>query len=386
MTEIKNLKKTAQRIKKAIKNKERILLFADSDLDGVTSFIVLEETIKSLGGKIQDFYFFGRTLEEMYGLNKDALKYFKKYVPALLITLDCGITSFKEIETANKLGFETIIIDHHQVLDKLPNASIIVDPKQEKDKYPFKELANVGIVCHLAQLLFNNKWDAGIKKNIMELTALGTLADMMKISDDNEVFIKEGVPALINSPRPAFKALLDTIDKDEYSPNAIIRKIISILNITEIKNHIPQSYSFLTCSDKSLCKKFVQQLHKQNGERRLKVRNITEVIGEKVNEQWPVSVIFEGSKDYSLNMTGSLSSRICNRFKKPCFIFEKGDKISKGSVRTPKGLDSVKAMGQCSALLEVFGGHAQASGFTIKNKNLKKFKDCLLKYFSKLTN
>jgi len=386
MAEIKNLKKTAQRIEKAIKNKERILLFADSDLDGVTSFIVLEETIKSLGGKIQDFYFFGRTLEEMYGLNKDALKYFKKSAPALLITLDCGITSFEEIETANKLGLETIVIDHHQVLNKLPNASIVVDPKQKEDKYPFKELAAVGIVCHLSRLLFKNKWNTEIKKSIMELTALGTLADMMKISDDNEVFIKQGVPSLINSHRPAFEALLDIIDKDKYSPNEVIRKIISILNITEIKNHIPQSYSFLTCPDKSLCKKTIEKLCEQNKERRLRVKDITEIIGEKIDEQWPVSVIFEGSKDYSLSTTGALSSRICNKFKKPCFIFEKGDKISKGSVRTPKGIDSVKAMKQCSNLLEVFGGHAQASGFTIKNENLKKFQDCLSKYFSKLSN
>ena len=384
MAEIKNLKKTARRIQKAIEKKERILLFADSDLDGVTSFIVLEETIKSLGGKIEDSYFFGRSLEEAFGLNKDALEYFKKSAPGLLITLDCGITSFKEIEIANKLGLETIIIDHHQVLNKLPNASIVVDPKQEKDKYPFKELAAVGVTCHLSRLLFKNKWEAGIKKNIMELTALGTLADMMKISDDNEVFIKEGVPSLIKSPRPAFQALLSKIDKDKYSPNEIVRKIIAILNITETKNHIPQSYSFLTCPDKSLCKKMVEDLSEQNRERRLKVRDITEIIGEKINEQWPVSVIFEGSKDYSLSLTGALSSRICNKFKKPCFIFQKGDKVSKGSVRTPKGIDSVKAMKQCSDLLEVFGGHAQASGFTVENKNLEKFKQCLSQYFSKI--
>jgi len=220
----------------------------------------------------------------------------------------------------------------------------------------------------------------------MELTALGTLADMMKISDDNEVFIKQGVPSLINSHRPAFRALLDIIDKDKYSPNEVIRKIIGILNITEIKNHIPESYSFLTCPDKSLCKKTIEKLCEQNEERRLRVKNAAEDIGEKIDEQWPVSIIFEGNKDYSLSIAGALASRVCNRFKKPCFIFEKGDKISKGSVRTPKGVDSVKAMKECSDLLEVFGGHAQASGFTIKNENLKKFQDCLSKYFSKLSN
>jgi single-stranded-DNA-specific exonuclease len=383
-SEIKNLKKAAQRIRKAIEKKEKILLFSDSDLDGVTSLIILEEAIKSLGGKIQAICFSERSLEEMYGLNKEAVDFFKKYSPALLITLDCGITNFKEIKLAEKIGLETIIVDHHQILDKIPEASIVVDPKQKGDNYPFKELAAVGISYHLTQLLLGNKKTEALKKSFIELTALGTLADMMKESEDNEIFINEGIPSLRETSRPGLRALLEVVAEPEDSPKQIARKIISLLNITEIKNHLPKSYLLLVSSDKSKAEKISEELYEKTQERRLKVRETTQEIEEKLDSEWLPSIIFEGEEDWPLILTGALASRICNRFKKPTFIFKKGEQLSKGSVRTPKGIDSVKAMKRCTHLLEVFGGHSQASGFTVKNENLDKFKQCLIGYFDNL--
>jgi len=383
-SEIKNLKKAAQRIRKAIEKKEKILLFSDSDLDGVTSLIILEEAIKSLGGEVKAVCFSERSLEEMYGLSKEAVIFFKKYSPALLITLDCGITNFKEIKLAEKIGLETIIIDHHQILDKIPEASIIVDPKQKGDNYPFKELAAVGVSYHLTQILLGDKKTEALKKSFVELTALGTLADMMKEIEDNEIFIKEGIPSLRQTSRPGLQSLLKVVARPEDSPKQIARKIISLLNITEIKNHLPESYLLLVSSDKSEAEKISQGLCEKNQERRLKVREVAQSIEEKFDNGWLSSVIFEGSKDWFLILTGAVASRICNRFKKPTFIFKKGKQVSKGSVRTPKGIDSVKAMKKCGHLLEVFGGHAQASGFTVKNENLDKFKRCLTDYFDNL--
>jgi len=383
-SEIKNLKKAAQRIKKAIEKKERILLFSDSDLDGVTSLIILEEAIKSLGGEIKAVCFSERSLEEMHGLNKEAVDFFKKYSPALLITLDCGITNFKEIKLAEKIGLETIIVDHHQILDKIPEASIVVNPKQKGDNYPFKELAAVGIAYHLTQVLLGNKKTEALKKSFIELTALGTLADMMKESEDNEVFIKEGIPFLRETSRPGLRALLKVVAEPEDSPKQIARKIISLISITEIKNHLPKSYLLLVSSDESKAEKIAEELYEKTQERRLKIREVTQEIEEKFESQDPGSVIFEGSEDWLLVLTGAVASRICNRFKKPTFIFKKGKQISKGSVRTPKGIDSVKAMRKCGHLLEVFGGHTQASGFTVKNENLDKFKRCLIDYFDNL--
>ena len=146
--EIKNLKKAANRILKAIKQKEKIIIYGDADLDGVTSVIILEECIKNLGGKITTIYFPDRE-KESYGLNEKALFYFKEHDPALLIVLDCGIGNFEEMKKAKELGFEVIIIEHHEVLDKLPEASIVVDAKQKGDKYPFKYLATVGVTFRL---------------------------------------------------------------------------------------------------------------------------------------------------------------------------------------------------------------------------------------------
>ena len=130
MNEIKNLKKAADRIKKAIKSKEKIILYGDADLDGTSSVVILEETIKNLGGKVTTAYFPDRE-KEGYGLNEKALDYLKPIAPALIITVDCGIGNFKEVKIAKKIGFEVIVIDHHEPLDSLPEASIVVDPKQK---------------------------------------------------------------------------------------------------------------------------------------------------------------------------------------------------------------------------------------------------------------
>ena len=184
--EIKNLKKVANRIKKAIKLKEKIILYGDADLDGIASVIVLEETIKNLGGKIQAVYFPDREIEG-YGINETALNYLKKFSPALFIALDLGIGNFKEIESAKKFGFEVIIIDHHKVLgNKIPKASLVVDPKQKQDKYPFKGLATAGIAFRLSKLLLGDVFSENLKNSFLELVALATIADMMPQENENE--------------------------------------------------------------------------------------------------------------------------------------------------------------------------------------------------------
>ena len=156
MQEIKNLKKAADRILKAIKKKEKIILYGDADLDGTASVIITEEAIRNLGGTISAFYFPDRETEG-YGLTEKALDLLKKESPALLIVLDCGIGNVKEVSLAKKLGFKVVIIDHHEALDKLPSAEIIVDPKQKSDKYPFKKLACAGIAFKLAEAVLGKK-------------------------------------------------------------------------------------------------------------------------------------------------------------------------------------------------------------------------------------
>jgi len=371
---IKNLKKTAQRIKKSIKNKEKIILYGDADLDGVASVIILKETIRNLGGKIKSIYFPARD-KEGYGINKSALNFLKKFAPALLITLDCGISNFEEIDLAKKLGFEVIIIDHHEILDKLPKAKIIVDPKQKGDKYSFKGLATAGIVFKLSEILFAKNFSPNLRKNFLELVALATLADMMPQEAENKIFLAEGLNHLEETLRPGLKIFWKI---DEVLN---IQKIISALNISEIKNHLTESYLLLTLSDENEIKILAENLLKKSYQRQIRNREITEEAEERALKKLKEPIIFEGSDSWEPTSIGAVASRICQRYQKPTFIFNRAEKESLGAVRTPAGINGVKTMQNCAKFLKTFGGHPAAAGFRIKNENLEKFKTCLIQYF-----
>jgi len=384
--EIKNLKKAADRILKAIKSKEKIIIYGDADLDGATSVIILKEAIQNLGGDVSAIYFPDRG-KEGYGISKTALDFLKDVAPALLVALDCGIGNFQEVKIAKSLGFEVIIIDHHQILDKLPEASIIVDPKQKGDKYPFKEFAAVGIAFKLSQVLLKEKMSEAMRKNFLELVALGTIADMMIEQDENKLFIMKGLESLENSWRPGIKEFLNTIpfisqEKNYLNLRQKISKIISILNVRDIENKMPASFRVLTSSSSEDAEKIIEKLLKKNEVKKEKIREILQEVEELITET-NEEIIFKGKSSWELLLLSSVASIICNKYKKPTFLFKKGKTKSQGTVRIPKGLDGVKAMMSCRQLLETYGGHSLAAGFSLKNENLEKFKECLIKYFEK---
>ncbi len=383
MSEIKNLKKVAERIKKAIKDKptvltqEKIILYGDADLDGVTSVIILKEAIKNLGGKITAVYFPDREIEG-YGISEIGLNYLKKFSPALFITLDCGIGNFKEVKLAKKLGFEVIVIDHHEILDSLPKAKIVVDPKQKGDKYPFKGLANAGIVFKLSEFLLEDLMTDNMRKNFLELVALATIADMMPRESENEIFINEGLKYLENSWRPAIRAFFD----GEYFKDLIfeqkISRIISILNVRDVEDNLPASFRLLTFSSLEESKDLIEKLLKKRELSKEKIEEIIQEIEARLFEKLDETIIFEGDSEWDFVLISSIASIFCQKYEKPTFIFKKLEKESQGTVRTPARIDSVALMKKCSKYLLTYGGHPRASGFRIKNENLEKFKECLI--------
>ena len=379
---IKNLAKAADRIKKAIRNKERIILYGDADLDGVSSVIILKETIKNLGGEVSAVYFPWRETEG-YGINKGALDYLKKLAPALFLTVDCGISNFEEVVTAKKMGFDVVIIDHHEILDKLPKASIIVDPKQKRDEYSFKGLATSGIVFKLAQFILEDKLTEPLKKNFLELTALATIADMMPEVDENRTMIEEGLSYLKDTWRPGLKVFFD-IDGIQEAGNMRqeAQKIISVLNMVEPREHLNATYLLLTADSVDQARFLAIELLEKRDKKQIEIKNINEEIEGRLSQKQPESVIFEGSYSWPISLLGSVASRLARKYKKPTFIFKMQGKESRGAVRAPSGVNSVELMKKCSKYLLSFGGHAPASGFTIKNENLEKFKDCLIENFT----
>ena len=267
--EIKNLKKTAQRILKAIENKEKIILFSDSDLDGVTSLIILKETIENLGGKVKLVYFSFR--EDGYGLNKKALRFLKSKAPALLICLDLGIGNFEEVKIAQKYGFEVIIVDHHDILGKLPPASIIVDPKQKGDKYPFKSLANVGIVFKLSKEILPKSLFKELERNFLELTALGTIADLMPQVGENKEMIEKGIKSLKTSERIGIRVFFERdFIKNSKTNSELASRIISLLNAgQQKKDNLTETYLILSASEISKARKILSILLRKNQKRKL---------------------------------------------------------------------------------------------------------------------
>ena len=380
--EIKNLNKVANRILTAIKNQEKIILYGDADLDGVSSVIILEEAIKNLGGKITSIYFPDREIEG-YGITKKGLNYLKIFSPALLIALDLGIGNFKEIELAKKLDFKVIVVDHHEVLDKLPKADIIVDPKQKGDKYPFKGLATVGIVFKLSEILLENQLTENLKKNFLELTALATIADMMPKESDNEIFIREGLFSFEKSWRPGIKVFLDSEQFKNY-PNLTqkVSKIISVLNVRDVNNNFPASFRILTSPSLEEAKEIFAKLIQKSELRKERIAVILEETERRIAKK-ENPIIFEGDVNFEFTLISPVASLLCQKYQKPTFIYKKLEKESQGTVRTPSGINSVLLMKKCSKILLTYGGHPLASGFRIKNENLEKFENCLTKNLNK---
>lgn len=380
MKKIKNLDKAATRIQKAILDQENIILYGDIDPDGVTSVIILKETIEALGGRVASYYFPDRS-KEGYGLNGEALKYLAPFAPALIILVDLGIGNYKEVNLAKKKGFQVVIIDHHKVLKK-PLAEVVVDPYQKGETYPFHDFSAAGLCYKLAQVLLKkNPRQAELERSFSELACLSTIADMMPLKGDNKGIVEEGMKNLWLTARPSLKVLVEKFSPDFQTAEEIVQKIIGVLNASEVQeNHLAESFLLLTATKPKEINTLIARLTERALRHHQARDKAVKLIEENINDEAPI--IFAGSREWLLSIAGSVASILVKRYKKPVFLYNEGDKISTGSVRTPKGVDSVKLMEKCRRLLVSFGGHPQASGFRLKNENLLKFKKCLEKNYA----
>lgn len=377
--EIKNLKKAAERIQEAVDKKENIIIYGDADLDGVTAVIICKESIKNLGGRIAALYFPDREVEG-YGITKTALEKLKTISPALILAVDLGIGNFEEVKLAKKIGFDVIIIDHHEILDSLPEADIVVDPKQKDDTYPFKYLCAAGLVYKLSVELFKGKMSKNLKESFLELAALATIADMMPRDRENQYLIDQGLRTISNSFRPGIRAFFETDIPEFVASNFSrkINKIISILNIRDIKEGLPAALQLLCADSLARAKGLIEEFVEINRSRREKISIVAQEVESLISDDRG-SIIFKGSSEWDLNLMGTIASMICQKYEKPTFIYKILSKESQGTVRSVEGVDSVALMKKCKDLLLTYGGHPKASGFRIKNENLEKFKACLIK-------
>ena len=382
---IKNLSKVAKRILEIIANKEKIVIYGDADLDGISSVVILKQVFESFDSdyrkKLCRVYFSDRE-NEGYGATQSLIRFCTRVKPATLFLLDCGISSFKEIETLEKMKIQVIIVDHHKPLDKLPKASIIIDPKQKGDKYSFKELSAAGLAYKLAKETFRIAKQDWQPESYLELAALATLADQMSRLEDNQKIIRDGLLALPYSKRLGLKILMKMTDFHNEDENELFQKIIAPLNSSERVGHLTKSYLVLTGKRQAKVRLLIKDLLKKNLEKKELINKIFSEANSRVDAKHNNEpLIFEADSSWPVISLGVVASRLLQEYKKPVFLFKIVGKESVCSARLPKGVDGVEAMAACKDLLITYGGHPPACGCRLYTKNLNFLKECLIKYF-----
>lgn len=385
---LKGTKKIAQIILNASQNNERFILYGDADLDGIASVIIMKETIELLNKNYkkrgQIIVYFPDRENDGYGITLKAIKKLKKFAPAVFIALDCGITNFNEVEELKKDKFCPLIVDHHKVIGKLPKAEAIVDPKQKGENYPFRNFSAAGVTYKISQYILEGSYQVWSPDSFLELVALATLADQMPQEDENKTLIEQGLAALKYTKRVGILALKKVTGYQEDFPSDLYQKIIAPLNSSERIGDLTQSYILLTTKSKKEAESLARKMYQKSLEKKEKIQEMLEEVEKRI--QGNEVIIYEGDKSWLTVMIGIVASRICQKYKKPTFLFKYTDKEAICSARLPKGFDGVKAMEHCKDLLISFGGHAPACGCRLKKENLDKFKNCLIDYFLKQKN
>jgi single-stranded-DNA-specific exonuclease len=382
---ILNLKETALLIKKIAKEKENIILYGDADMDGATSALIMREIFRSLSAIYRKeeklrIYFPNRS-KDGYGLNKKALVDLKPYAPAWVVMVDCGIGNIKEVASANKLGFKSIIIDHHRVLEKLPKAEIIVDPHQPGEKHDFREFANAGLCLRLAEELIKDKKKI---EELYTLTALANIADQVPDRGENEEITQRGLKNLKNIRNIGIKKMMELVEFKNSGKAEVVNKIVGSLNSSENIGSLNEIYLLLAATTQGEAKKWAESLLKGSKEKSEKKRLVVENVASRINAQKEKEVlIFEGDKSWRLIHLGSAASELMQRFGVPVFLYAIDKQYSTGSARLPKGFNGVEALSSCKELLGTYGGHPPACGFKFKNANAPKVKKKLVEFFKK---
>ena len=370
-----------ERIIKAIDNQEKVIIYGDYDVDGITSITVLKKFLKTCG--LEADYYIPNRLSEGYGLNKAAIDYIKEKEYTLIITVDCGISGIEEIEYANSLGIETIVTDHHEPMELLPPAVAIVDLKRkDNDTYPFKSLAGCGVVFKLTQALgMRLGIDEKEYLKYLDIVCVGTISDIVPLVDENRVIAKLGLKLVEVTRNPGLKALLNASGYKVVNSNTISFGIAPRINACGRMGYEEEALKLFLTENLVQASEITERLNKYNRDRQEIEKNIyDEAIKIMEKEDSNAQSIVLGSNNWHHGVIGIVSSKITEIYFKPsiliCFEGEDG----KGSGRSIPGFDLHEALAETAKYLEKYGGHEMAVGLSLKKNNFNRFKEAFEKY------
>ena len=376
-----DMKRAVERINNAIENEEKILVYGDYDADGITSTVLLVETLVSLGADVSSYI--PNRFEEGYGPNKDAFSKIIKSGISLIITVDNGIAGVDEVELANSLGCDVIITDHHKIQDKIPKAYAVIHPEHPEGQYPFGKLAGVGVAFKLAHALLEIYPDF-----LLDLVAIGTVADMVSLTDENRIFVKQGIELLNEDPRIGIKMLLElsniTTNIDEQTIGFYIApKLNSIGRMDSAKVGL----SFLMAEDASVAKSLAEQIEEYNVQRKEVTENIVKDVIETIeNSDIKNKSVIMVSGDYHEGVLGIVASNIAEKYQRPVLIMNNKEGILKGSARSVFEFNIYTAINKIGDKFIAYGGHTLAAGFSFDEQNFKEIEKTLCNEFDEYKN
>jgi len=353
------------RIKRAIEQEEPILIFGDYDADGVTSTSLMMITLRDLGANVQ-FYIPNR-FTEGYGPNIPAFQYAQEIGIKLIITVDTGISAINEAKAAVDLGLDLIITDHHEPGPELPEAVAIIHPKLKNSNYPFHELAGVGVALKLAHALYGK-----LPEHLLEIAAIGTIADLVSLQGENRLIAKHGIKNLKNTKNIGLNALLKCAgaELNSIDEETIGFLIAPRLNAVGRLDSADPAVELLLTEDPYEAETIAEEIEQINKERQAIVSEISAQAMKEVDEKYPISenpVLVIGQEGWNAGVIGIVASKLVEKFYRPAIVlsFDKEKGIAKGSARSIVGFDLFKNLSNCRDILPHFGGHTMAAGMTL---------------------
>lgn len=371
------------RIIQAIENKEKIIIYGDYDVDGITSISVLKQFLENRGLKVAETI--PNRLDEGYGLNKDAIERIAKENYTLMITVDCGISGIEEIEYANSLGIETIVTDHHEPLEILPNAVAVIDPKIKDNKYPFNQLAGVGVVFKLIQAI-SKKLNLDEKEYLryLDLVAIGTISDIVPLIDENRVIAKLGLKLVEVTKNIGLKTLINSLGYQKINSMCISFGVAPRINACGRMGQAEEALKLFLTQDILEAQKLTNELNEYNRVRQEIEKRIYEDAIEKIekNNMRDNNCIVLAGENWHHGVIGIVASKITEMYFKPSILICMEDEEGKGSGRSIPGFDLHNALCKTSNYLQKYGGHEMAVGLSLDKKDFESFKNGFEEYAS----
>lgn len=370
---------TVTRIRKAIRRSERIAVYGDFDVDGVTSTALLIQVMRTLGARVEPYI--PHRVDEGYGLNTDALDELAGRGVNLVITVDCGVRAVEEVAHGRHLGMDLIITDHHEPPRELPPALAVINPKQPACRYPFKDLPGVGLAFKLAQALLRvdsrvplRGAPAGVvEEELLDLVALGIVADLAPLLGENRALVRRGLAVLNRAERLGVRALMEVagVRPGQVNAETIGYVLGPRINAAGRLDHAMLAYRLLVTHDAAEARQLAEKLDARNRERQALTDATLEQALAQIEGEEDAFFLVVGGADFAPGIVGLVASRLTEQFYRPSLVLEIGAEESHGSARSIPDFNIVRALDEVADLLIKYGGHAMAAGLTVRTADLE---------------